>query len=289
VRKGLFGLLCATITLVVPAPPSAAGEIGLRWAGSPGAAGYRVLYGTSSGDLSRVVDVGNVTRTTLAELSDCETWYFGVKAYNAAGESALSNVVGTWPRPELRSINETAAKQGSQFPLTLTGANFPADTELAIDNPNVRFDSITVACDRISAMVTVEPTTEAVRAAEVGVFDLRVKNLSDGLEATTAFEVLIDPARFDVNQSDDFTTDRLDGKDTVWLARRFGTCMIPASAAKPCPPRAEDGRYDPRFDFSGDGWVDGDELSILGSNLGACWNGSAWSDSACGNGAGGGS
>jgi hypothetical protein len=36
-------------------------------------------------------------------------------------------------------------------------------------------------------------------------------------------------------------------------------------------------------DFDGDGWVDGDDLAYIASNLGRCWSASAknWSLSAC--------
>ena len=82
------------------------------------------------------------------------------------------------------------------------------------------------------------------------------------------FDVLIEPSRFDVNQSDEGTAGRIDGKDTVWLARHFGS--------------QEGGpTYDPDYDFNGDGWIDGSELAHLGSEFGECWNGSGWSGSAC--------
>ena len=87
-------------------------------------------------------------------------------------------------------------------------------------------------------------------------------------EKPDAFEVLINPSRFDVNRSDASTRTRLDGKDTVWMARLFGS-------------QEPDALYDPDFDLDGDGWVDGQDLSYLASNLGRCWSGSAWNVGAC--------
>ena len=39
--------------------------------------------------------------------------------------------------------------------------------------------------------------------------------------------------------------------------------------------------YDPDFDFDGDGWVDGQDLAYLASNMGRCWDGAAWTLAAC--------
>ena len=57
-------------------------------------AGYRVVYGRSSGSLDQIVQISNasVSTYTVTGLSS-GTWYFAVKAYNAAGaESNVSNV-----------------------------------------------------------------------------------------------------------------------------------------------------------------------------------------------------
>lgn len=56
--------------------------------------GYRVYYGTSSNNLSSVLDVGTsgVTSTVVENLSPA-TWYFAVKAYNTSNvESSFSNI-----------------------------------------------------------------------------------------------------------------------------------------------------------------------------------------------------
>lgn len=56
-------------------------------------AGYRVYYGTSPGGYTETIDVGNVTTTTITDLSP-GTYYFAVTAYDSdGGESALSGEV----------------------------------------------------------------------------------------------------------------------------------------------------------------------------------------------------
>jgi hypothetical protein len=57
-------------------------------------AGYRIYYGTSSGALTRTVQIANAgtARYVIDNLSPA-TWYFAVRAYNSSGgESAASNV-----------------------------------------------------------------------------------------------------------------------------------------------------------------------------------------------------
>jgi len=57
-------------------------------------AGYRVHWGTVSGDYTQETDVGNTTRAVVSNLTDGTTNYFAVTAYNSAGlESLPSNEV----------------------------------------------------------------------------------------------------------------------------------------------------------------------------------------------------
>lgn len=57
-------------------------------------AGYKVYYGTASGNYATSVDVGNVTTYTVTGLSSGTTYYFAVTAYNTnSGESGFSNEV----------------------------------------------------------------------------------------------------------------------------------------------------------------------------------------------------
>ena len=53
--------------------------------------GYKVKYGTSSGNYTATVDVGKATQKTITGLSNGTTYYFVVTAYDSAGESANSN------------------------------------------------------------------------------------------------------------------------------------------------------------------------------------------------------
>lgn len=258
------------VTLLV-ATPLSAGTISLAWTPAAGASGYRVYYGAGSGNYTLSKDVGASTETTISGLNDCTTWYLAVKAYNAAGESPVfSNEVTGWARPRVDASTPNARQQGQRITLEITGSNFQPGATVEIDNPNVHFASADVMdCGTIQLEATVAPSTSGVRAAEVGTFAVSVTNPDDTFGTLTdGFEVLINPARFDVNETDSATRDRVDGKDTVWLARLFGA---PETAVL----------YDPDFDLDGDGWVDGQDLSYVASNLGKCWSGTAWTVASC--------
>ena len=54
-------------------------------------AGYKIYYGTSSGNYTSVIDVGNATTYTASNLSS-GAYYFAVTSYDISGtESAYSN------------------------------------------------------------------------------------------------------------------------------------------------------------------------------------------------------
>jgi hypothetical protein len=263
--------IAGTALLFAAAFPAAAGTISLAWDPVPGATGYRVYYGTQSGVYGSNPIQTSSTSATLQNLQDCTTWYVAVKAYNSAGESdQFSQEIAGWPRPVVTSATPSSVKQGDQIVIELTGANYQGGAVIELDNPHVRLASTQVlSCSRMQVLATVEPTAANVRPAGIGAIDVTVANPDDVFgQKSDAFTVLVNPARFDVNQTDTATRNRLDGKDTVWMSRMFGGNEGTAL-------------YDPDFDFDGDGWVDGQDLAYLASNMGRCWDGAGWAVSAC--------
>jgi hypothetical protein len=263
----------ARLLLVLTAASAArAGTVELAWTAVPGATGYRVYYGTASGRYTASKDVGSATGTALTNLTDCISYYAAVKAYNAAGESAqFSNEISGWSRPAVDAPSPAAEHQGRRFTLQVRGANFHPGATVLVDNPRVRLESATVVdCGRIDLVVAVDPEGPGVRPAQAGAFTVTVQNADGTFGARAgAFEVLVDPARFDVNRSTSSTLGRVDGADTVWMARLFsGQDGI-------------DALYDPDFDLDGNGWIDGDDVAYLAANLGKCWSGTAWTIEAC--------
>jgi hypothetical protein len=83
--------------LVLFAGPAHPAEVNLEWDPNMEAdlAGYKIHYGTTSGQYDRHIDVGNMTQYTITGLDD-GVYYFAATAYNTSGiESAYSNEVST--------------------------------------------------------------------------------------------------------------------------------------------------------------------------------------------------
>jgi len=106
IRKGFkilhAGLLVSMIVLI-SAVTVFAGDATLSWDppttnedGSPltDLAGYKIYYGTTSGNYTNSIDVGNVTTYTVVNLTEGVTYFFVVSAYDTLGnESDYSNEV----------------------------------------------------------------------------------------------------------------------------------------------------------------------------------------------------
>ena len=76
----VFGFLAVTQAFCAP-------SVTLAWDANPepDIAGYRLSYGGSPGSYSTVVDIGNSTTTEVAGLTQSQTYYFSVSAYNSSG------------------------------------------------------------------------------------------------------------------------------------------------------------------------------------------------------------
>lgn len=264
--------------------PVRAGTISLAWDAVPGAAGYKIYYGPSTANYTTVVDVGNVTQATLPTVNDCTDYFIAAKAYDGQQQESLrfSNEVSGWAKPRIDPFGPVTGSQGTQFTLSLSGANFQGAANFVFDGAAlptdatggdlVRLESVSVvSCNEVQAMVTIEPQARGFRAAQVGDFPVNfaVTNpdgISGGRSAT--MRVLYDEARSDINRSDASTRDRVDGKDLAWLAYSHATSEGQA-------------RFNPDADLDGDGQVDGNDLALLATSFGQCWNGSAWSNTAC--------
>ena len=256
--------------------PASAGTIGLAWDPAAGATGYRVYYGPNPGTyLPHPLYDGPATTAVVSSnnLTGCTTWHFAVTAYNTAGESDYSAPVASWPRPEVDTMSPSSAMQGSIVALTVSGESFGPGAVLEIDNPNVHLSDPVASCNgacncQYQILATIEPTAANVQPAEVGDFTLTIRNPGGLADASETFEVVVSQSRFDINRTVPSTDRRLDGLDTAWLGKAFGT--QPGNAI-----------YDPDYDFDGNGWVDGEDLAYLGSNFGECWSGSTWNASSC--------
>jgi hypothetical protein len=93
-RLGLIALLFALCAM--PLPAATAAEVTLAWDANnePDLDGYKVYYGSSSGNYSNSVDVGNVLEHTISGLQEGVTYYFAAKAYDTnENESGYSEEI----------------------------------------------------------------------------------------------------------------------------------------------------------------------------------------------------
>ena len=108
--------LTAFLCLFLPLP-AAYSQVTLAWnaSTSSGIAGYKVHYGTSSGNYSAVIDVGNTTTCTVSSLQSGLTYYFAVTDYDTSGNvSGCSNQVSyTVGQACTNSISPTSQTMGS--------------------------------------------------------------------------------------------------------------------------------------------------------------------------------
>jgi uncharacterized protein YccT (UPF0319 family) len=111
------GSFSSTGTGAAPAAPALNGataadsQVALTWAAASGATGYTVRYGTSAGNYTSSIDVGNVTSRTVTGLTNGTTYYFAVQAYNGNGTSANSNELSATPTavPGAPTLNSATA------------------------------------------------------------------------------------------------------------------------------------------------------------------------------------
>lgn len=91
-----FSVLLLTLLLVFPYQEGRCAEVTLAW--DPDSisdlAGYKIYYGTASGNYQTNIDVGNTTSFTLTNLTIGTTYYAAATAYTLSGlESSFSNEV----------------------------------------------------------------------------------------------------------------------------------------------------------------------------------------------------
>jgi hypothetical protein len=111
----LIGIL---VSIFLPVGPSSAqnvhgADVTLAWDPNPEAnlAGYKVYYGSASGNYSFMVDVGNWTSLTISGLEAGKTYYFAATAYGPAGEeSGMSDELRyDTPKPNSNFLSPTKA------------------------------------------------------------------------------------------------------------------------------------------------------------------------------------
>jgi hypothetical protein len=111
----LMGILISFFLLPIPLSVQNVhgADVTLAWDPNPEASlkGYKVYYGSASGNYSFMVDVGNWTSLTISGLEAGKTYYFAATAYGPAGEeSGMSDELRyDTPRPDSNFLSPTKA------------------------------------------------------------------------------------------------------------------------------------------------------------------------------------
>jgi hypothetical protein len=113
----LMGILISFFLLPIPLSVQNVhgADVTLAWDPNSEASlkGYKVYYGSASGNYSFMVDVGNWTSLTISGLEAGKTYYFAATAYGPAGEeSGMSGELRyDTPRPDSHFLSPTKASE----------------------------------------------------------------------------------------------------------------------------------------------------------------------------------
>ncbi len=164
----LFIAFFTFVSCCAVAPPQAdAGQAVMGWSASSstGVIGYKIYFGTASGNYSQNMDVGNVTSYTVTSLIDGQTYYFAAKAYDSAGNlSAFSNEVSktiSSTIPSTYTITATASNNGSitannNSSVTTSSSGTSTVTNVTVSSGATQSFSITPNSGYSVASVTVD-------------------------------------------------------------------------------------------------------------------------------------
>ena len=114
-----MGILISFFLLLIPLSVQNVhgADVTLAWDPNPEAnlKGYKVYYGSASGNYSFMVDVGNWTSLTISGLEAGKTYYFAATAYGPAGEeSGMSGELRyDTPRPDSHFLSPRNASNGA--------------------------------------------------------------------------------------------------------------------------------------------------------------------------------
>lgn len=169
--KALF-ILCTLLA----AGAAQAGTMGVAWdpVGDADLAGYKVYYGTATGNYTQSVTLpGTGTSTTLTGLDACTRYYVAVKAYDTGNleSAAYSNEVVGLPRPVLNSVTPASGEQGRSMTLTLAGESYDTGASVSFSGTGITVTATRRdACGQLSVDITIDI------AAATGARDVTVMN-----------------------------------------------------------------------------------------------------------------
>lgn len=166
IKRSVLMMVGALLLLHLRTPAMAA-DASLSWDANTenDLAGYKVYYGTSSGNYGAPVDVGNQTSYTVTGLNG-SPYYFAVRAYNTSGtESGYSNEVsksfGDTTAPSLSAI---AAGSITSSGTTITWSTNESATSRVEYGPTTAYGSLstlnaTLLTSHSTTLTSLQPAT----------------------------------------------------------------------------------------------------------------------------------
>jgi hypothetical protein len=194
VRRAIVAGVIVSVLSGLPASAETAQNVTLIWDAStdPGIAGYRLYYGTASGNYSQHAEVGNATTTTVSNLTVGQTYYFVVTDYNTAGlESLPSNQVSYTavapPTPTVSLVVTPSVGQRFVIPVSIVLTASASEVNGSI--ARVEFYN----GDSYLGEVTAPPYTFTLNHPAAGTYSLTARAFDDqGASATsTAVQVTV--------------------------------------------------------------------------------------------------
>jgi fibronectin type 3 domain-containing protein len=95
------GWLCAALLSLLPLTMPASDRVSIQWNPNSEAilAGYKVYFGTASGQYTSTIVLGKTTNTTVSGLQEGVTYFFAVTAYDTSGLESDPSIEVSYTRP----------------------------------------------------------------------------------------------------------------------------------------------------------------------------------------------
>ena len=122
-------LIIVYVILMGVLPFAWAAQIRLAWDsnGEPDLAGYKVYYGTASRSYGTPVNIGNVTAYTLTGLTQGQTYYLSVTAYDSSSnESSYSGEVSGVATDPVQNVAITISTSPTGLSIAVDGTSYTA-------------------------------------------------------------------------------------------------------------------------------------------------------------------
>lgn len=160
-KAAFLGFILFSLGSLLHARP--AQSLALAWnpSSDPSVTGYSVLYGTTSGDFTNSINVGNSTSVTISNLTAGTTYYLVVTAYNSVGaESAPSNEISTIAQALQYGITSVDYLSNGTAQITVTGSIGLKESIYASNNLKT-WALLATAINTTGTVVAIDPVAMA--------------------------------------------------------------------------------------------------------------------------------